>query len=77
MEKDLIGIGIHGEEGTIVMMKEKDGVVYDRCFHCGKFFSPTIIDMELQLFCSDECEKADSEYWEKIIANDYDTNRRI
>lgn len=23
--------------------------------------------MELQLFCSSECEKADSERWEKII----------
>jgi len=64
MEKDLVGIGIK-DSGTLVMMKEKDGVVYDRCFRCGKFFTPGVLDGELQLFCSDECEKADSEYWEE------------
>ena len=51
----------------VVMQKTVDGVDYARCFHCGKFFTPTIVNMELQLFCSTECEEADSEYWEKII----------
>ena len=51
----------------VVMEKRIDGVDYSRCFHCGRFFTPTIIDKELQLFCSDECEKADSKYWEEQL----------
>ena len=51
----------------IVMHKIEDGKEYTRCFQCGKFFTPTIIDMQLQLFCSKECEKASDGYWEKII----------
>lgn len=68
MEKDLVGISINDSE-TLVMMKEKDGIIYDRCFHCGKFFSPGIVDGELKLFCSDECEKANDACWEKIISD--------
>jgi len=30
--------------------------------------TPTIIDMKLQVFCSQECEVANDKYWEKIIA---------
>ena len=52
---------------NVVMQKLIDGVEYARCFHCGCFFSPTIIDMELQLFCSKRCEKADSEYWQEQL----------
>ena len=52
---------------NVVMQKTVGGVEYARCFRCGKFFTPDIIDMELQLFCSDECEKKSDEYWEKII----------
>lgn len=51
----------------VVFEKTVDGVDYSRCFHCGKFFAPTIINMELQLFCSSECEDADSKHWEKVI----------
>jgi len=47
----------------VVMQKTIDGIDYSRCFHCGKFFSPIIVDMELQLFCSKECDKASEEYW--------------
>ncbi|GAI09364.1 unnamed protein product [marine sediment metagenome] len=54
----------------VIMQKTVDGVEYTRCFHCGIFFSPTIVDMELQLFCSKECKKANDEYWQKIIAKD-------
>ena len=52
---------------NVVMQKTVSGVEYARCFRCGNFFTPDIIDMELQLFCSDECEKKSDEYWEKII----------
>jgi len=52
-----------------LMMKIVNGVSYSRCFHCGRFFTPDIIDGELQLFCSKECEKADEKYWEEIIKN--------
>ena len=52
---------------NVVMQKTIDGVEHARCFHCGKFFTPTIINMELQLFCSTKCEDADSKHWEKII----------
>jgi len=41
----------------VVMQKTIDGVEYARCFQCGKFFTPTIIDMELQLFCSKKNKK--------------------
>jgi len=52
---------------NIVMQKTIDGIDYARCFHCGNFFTPTIINMELQLFCSDKCEKADEEYWKEQL----------
>jgi endogenous inhibitor of DNA gyrase (YacG/DUF329 family) len=51
----------------VVMMKTENGIQYARCFHCGRFFTPTIKDKQLLLFCSDECNKADSEHWEKVI----------
>ena len=51
----------------IVMQKTVDGIDYARCFYCGKFFTPTIVNMELQLFCSEECEKKSDEYWEKVV----------
>jgi len=44
----------------IVMMKTENGIQYARCFHCGRFFTPTIKDKQLLLFCSDECDKADN-----------------
>ena len=61
----------------VVMEKMIDGVEYARCFHCGKFFTPTIIDMELQLFCSDECEKDHNKMWGEFWAKDNDTKDRI
>lgn len=61
MEKDLVSID------GIVMMKQKDDKIYARCFQCGIFFYPTVIDMELQLFCSEECEKKSDEYWQDIV----------
>lgn len=64
----------------VLMEKIVEGRHFARCFHCGRFFTPTIIDMELQLFCSDECEKKDNEHWEKLytkaFAIDNDTNRK-
>jgi len=51
----------------VLMHKVVGGVSYARCFQCGKFFTPTIIDMQLQLFCSKECEAKSDEYWKKII----------
>jgi len=52
----------------LLMMETKQGVDYTRCFHCGKMFVETYENNELHLFCSPECEKADDEYWTKIIA---------
>jgi len=50
---------------NVVMQKTVDGIEYSRCFHCGKFFTPTVVNMELQLFCSEECDKASEEYWKE------------
>jgi len=49
----------------VVMQKRIDGVEYARCFHCGKFFTPGVLDSELQLFCSDECEREWGMLWDK------------
>lgn len=62
-EKITDGILVDG----VLMHKIVDGVDYARCFQCGRFFTPTIVNMQLQLFCSKECERKSDEYWEKII----------
>ena len=52
---------------NVLMQKTEDGLDYTRCFHCGKMFVETYEDKQLHNFCSPECEKADSEYWSKVI----------
>ena len=54
----------------VIFQKTVDNKSYSRCFQCGKFFTPDIIDMQLQLFCSKKCEKKSDEYWENVV-NDF------
>ena len=65
-EKDVVSMSVNDSE-EIVMMKNVDGVDYTRCFYCGKLFVETYENQELHLFCSLECEKADSERNQKLI----------
>jgi len=51
----------------VLMEKIVDGRHYARCFQCGRFFTPTIKNNQLLLFCSDECEKASDECWQEQI----------
>ena len=50
----------------VLMMETKEGVDYTRCFHCGKIFKETY-GGTLHLFCSPECEEADSKYWNDVL----------
>ena len=59
-EKDLLSIYPGGSDTGIVMMKIKNGKLHTRCWWCGRFFPD---DGNLELFCSEECEKANDEYW--------------
>ena len=61
MKKDLVSVD------GIVMMKQVDDDILYMCFQCGRFYKKGIKDGQLQLFCSDECEKKSDEYWEKIV----------